>query len=125
MTKPFEPTKPVQTRDGRKARILCKDLNSDVYTIVAATMENNGTESVRLYTNTGQILVGKPNHDLDLVNIPKRTSRWTNVYPTGDHGSKERADILKNHNRIGVIEIIFEDGKPVDSKWHKDGGSNG
>jgi len=39
----FDPTKPVQTRDGRKARILYTDIKSG-YPIVALTTEPGGVE---------------------------------------------------------------------------------
>ena len=41
----FDPSRPVQTRDGRKARIVCVDMKRDHYPILALVENPNGLES--------------------------------------------------------------------------------
>lgn len=76
MTKPFDPTKPIQTRAGRAARIICADRRDpDGRTIVACfTLDVSplGPEYVGVYLPDGRKNVGAGYSDLDLVNIPER-----------------------------------------------------
>ena len=48
----FNPEKPVRTRDGRKARIICTDAKGD-YPIIALVQEAFGQELAEAYTQTG------------------------------------------------------------------------
>lgn len=66
MTPHFDPTKPVKTRDGRKARILATDLKDDTYPIAAAVTQADGTEFVLSYMGDGK--TSDPTSDL--VNLP-------------------------------------------------------
>jgi hypothetical protein len=66
----FDPTKPVQTRDGRKARIICTDVNNPDFPIVAVlTRRGPGTEGVVSYTAKGHYRKREP-HPSDLINTP-------------------------------------------------------
>jgi hypothetical protein len=66
----FDPTKPVQTKSGKKARIICTDRNLKNYPIVALISEHNDTvESFAYYNAKGEHLL---NSNEDLINIPKR-----------------------------------------------------
>ena len=69
----FDPTKPVQTRDGRKARILCTDLKGlRGDTIAAAVICPNRDEIAISYHPNGRYLHQSGlDHDWDLVNIPE------------------------------------------------------
>lgn len=74
----FDPTKPVQTRDGRKARILCTDMKRlRGETIAAAVMCPNRDEIAISYLPNGRYLHQSDlDHDWDLVNVPEeKTSR--------------------------------------------------
>ena len=59
-------TKPIQTRSGRKVRILCRDLDSD--TPIAAAVEWLGGETVELYHANGLYTKGART-GWDLVNV--------------------------------------------------------
>ena len=66
----FDLSKPFQTRDGRKARIICTDKKGD-YPIVAL-VESNGSEDVLSYTKKGFYYGDNESYNscpLDLVNI--------------------------------------------------------
>jgi hypothetical protein len=62
-------TKPVQTRIGKPARIICTDRKSkNGYPLVALVDEGNGIERVYTYKTDGTFLDGVPNRPDDLVN---------------------------------------------------------
>lgn len=71
MTKKFDPTKPVQTRDGRKARIICTDVNDKYYPIMALVEDSDGTEYAVSSTVDGHARYQRDGElPQDLVNIP-------------------------------------------------------
>lgn len=51
--KPFDPTKPVQTRDGRKARIICTDAASPLP--IVALVTDKGVEYPTVFTKEGRV----------------------------------------------------------------------
>lgn len=118
----FDPTKPVQTRDGRPARIICTDRKHSRDVIVAlVTSDTTNDEHLVTYCASGQY-VDSITDNVDLVNIPVRVSRYYNIYTTGDpcfHLSLECARrALHGNNYIGTIEVIREDGVDVGRKLH-------
>lgn len=79
-------SKPVQTRDGQKVRIICTDRPDDVYPVVAMVGEPNLTD-VNIFTKDGfyNHTMIKGNQSLDLINIPqpkkkKKVIGFVNVY---------------------------------------------
>jgi hypothetical protein len=82
--KAFDPTKPVQTRDGRPARILCTDKRGNGYPILALITEDSGEEFACSFTVNGHNCSdGLDGLELpcDLVNVPEKREGWINVYP--------------------------------------------
>lgn len=61
----FDHTKPFQTSNGLKARLLCADINGPDPLAVAITLMNSGVEVVCTYPLNGN---GAPH----LVNIPEK-----------------------------------------------------
>lgn len=121
----FDPTKPVQTRDGRKARIICTD-KKGAYPIVAVVEFGLKEEFAYSYTAIGSSI---NNSCLDLVNIPERTSTWQNVYkkvrgrsPT-EQPSKAASISSASHaagvssDLVGFIRRDFEDGVFVGAEF--------
>ena len=68
--------KPVCTRDGRKARILCFDLKNNVCPIVAAVEENN-MEVLYHYDTKGLNCYKKS--EIDLMMLPEKKEGWANI----------------------------------------------
>jgi hypothetical protein len=79
MTKVFDPTRPVQTRDGREARIICTDRKGR-YPLICLVKEQDGTESCISNEVSGYSRDGHTSR-FDLVNIPIKKEGWINVYP--------------------------------------------
>lgn len=69
--------KPVCTRDGRKARIICFDTKGDMCPIIAL-VEENGIESAYHYDKNGKNAC--KNSELDLMMLRKKKEGWVNVY---------------------------------------------
>ena len=104
--------KPVQTGNGRKARIICKD-KKGLYPIVAL-VENphyENLETVVLYGENGVASFGQ--FALRLINVPVKHTRWLNVYSGGQtgslHPSKKEADINAGSARLNCIKVEWEE----------------
>ena len=66
----------VETRSGRSVRILCTDIKS-AYSIVAATMCEDGEEAVTEYDANGHFCIGsEDNCDLVIVEEVEEPGRW-------------------------------------------------
>lgn len=78
----FDPTKPVQTRDGRPARILCTDARNNYRKPIFALVTHGDSEQFWQYHSDGKINAGSITDVLDLVNIPERIQlkRWVHIY---------------------------------------------
>lgn len=72
--------KPVCTRDGREARILCSDLKDEAYPIVAAVLNNNGVEDLIIYTSEGKEYIDSTISRRDLVMPTIKKEGWINLY---------------------------------------------
>ena len=70
--------KPVCTRDGRKARIICFDRN-DLYPIVALIECEDGKEIIGAYSKEGQTEIYEIK-GTDLMMLPEKKEGWVNVY---------------------------------------------
>ena len=110
--------KPVCTRDGRKARILCFDLKNNVCPIVAAVEENN-MEVLYHYDTKGLNCYKKS--EIDLMMLPEKKEGWVNIVRRSDGSphmgrgifqSKEEAEnTIKafSDNLIDTVKISWEE----------------
>lgn len=108
--------KPVCTRDGRQARIICFDRDSDMH-IVALVSDPLG-ESVHYYLSNGKVDFDK-NNDNDLMMLPEKKVGWINVYKGGkldaDYIYPTKADAVENifqpmkDNYIDTIKLTWEE----------------
>lgn len=102
--------KPVCTRDGRKARIICFDMNSfNNHIIVALITEENGTESIYSYTSEGKWKEIKTENDLMM--LPEKKEGWVNLYKSSAYPTKEEAMKYRNkcNDYIDTIKITWEE----------------
>lgn len=101
--------KPVCTRDGRKARIICFDAKGD-YPIIAL-IDNTTKETDIHYTLSGIAHVYTES-DYDLMMLHEKKEGWVNVYSNclgGPYGSKECALKQKMKDCIDTIKINWEE----------------
>ena len=75
--------KPVCTRDGRKARIICFDrfCCDEISTIVACVLSKDGKdENVIIYSSDGFMADKQHPYDDDLMMLPEKKKGWINIY---------------------------------------------
>ena len=109
--------KPVCTRDGHKARIICFDYNGETgdYPIVALVHYNKGNkcyERVLKYTSDGLFnKYGYCQHNDDLMMLPEKKEGWVNVYKERCYESKEEAirHIAPGTHYIDTIRVEWEE----------------
>ena len=86
--KPFDLEKaktgaPVQTRDGRKARIICFDRKEVCFPLVALVTDlESGLEDLETYRADGGYTIAGVVTKSDLVMAPVKKEGWLNVYPS-------------------------------------------
>jgi len=106
-------TKPVQTRDGRKVRVLCTDGpgESPVIGIV-----DDGCDDVCRWPLNGRATMNV-DMSIDLINTPmtpRTFERWFNVYDTGigsEHHTRKKADGNALSARIARKRVVFTEGE--------------
>lgn len=111
----FDPSKPVQTRDGRKATILKTDFRNTTYPIVAV-IHYDKEDHLRTFAADGRFFshTDETNPE-DLVNVPEVTTQYCNMYtlmnPTF-HGEKRLANLCQSRvqARIALLKITKTDG---------------
>ena len=113
------PSRKVVTRDGRRARIICTDMNYENHPIVAIIANDNDTEYVYTYTKYGEWdNYGSTTYDLFFA--PETHEGCINVYRHSDGGhayagavydSKEDAEKRKviDENYVTTIKIEWEE----------------
>lgn len=115
----FDPTKPVQTRDGRPARVLGTDLETvSGETIVAAIKSFNG-DAISTFFANGRLL-SEGEHRSDLVNIPEKHVRWlaiagtdpvSHLHATACTSEEDARQYLRLcRHPIACIRIEFSEG---------------
>lgn len=91
---------PVQTRDGRSARIICYDSKSNQPII--ALIDVDGVEVPFNFTIEGRFYTYEKEHSLDLVMAINKKEGWVNIYSNkkigGIYDTKEEA--LKNATKV-------------------------
>lgn len=114
----FDPKKPVQTRDGRPARILCADRNDPSIPIVAAYSDAPGAcEGISFHHADGTVTGSRPH--CDLVNVLKKNKQYAVLYPRGLGGlydKKEAAEHFQKTSKVslGIVEIVTDESGVVD-----------
>ena len=114
--------KPVQTRDGRKARVICTDMKHEKGPIIAIIETSEGFEKVQQYWEGGYY--NNNYHDdridsgNDLINIPEEKELWLNVYDENKRVpfatlrvSKKDADEFADKDRIARIKVTYKEGQ--------------
>lgn len=104
---PLDLSKPVQTRDGRKVRILCTDRKAATherrYPVVALVSDRDGAdECVYYFTLDGEFNCFGRDQSSDLVNVPEpERAVWVNVFI--DRDGEEYFDQRSYPSRVVAI----------------------
>lgn len=102
--------KPVCTRDGRKARIICFDVKGSMYPIIALIEESEG-EKLCSYMPNGRSYKNEKECIDDLMMLPEKKEGWVNVYKHFAYRTKEEAqsNINPDNELIDTIKIEWEE----------------
>lgn len=101
--------KPVCTRDGRKARIICFDFrDADEICCIIAAVDYGEAEKIHYYDLYGKYR-GGDSSEYDLMMFPEKKEGWINVYK----GGKLDADYLYP-SKANALENIFQ---PMKDKY--------
>ena len=119
--------KPVCTRDGRKARIICFDYNGETgdYPIVALVHYNEGNkcyERVLKYTSDGLFnKYGDCQHDDDLMMLPEKKEGWINIIKTEDGVYCCKGELHSDYNDAFIenINVLDNRGITVKIEWEE------
>ena len=117
-SKAFDPTKPVQTRDGRKAVILETGRPSSIYVIAASYQDSDGDWQNTTYTVDGYLLDGDV-CDEDLINIPEVHPflKGTDTHYMNFGGSfTYREGSQQSYRGWPVLAVTVTDGVVVSTK---------
>ena len=108
--------KPVCTRDGRKARIICFDAKRMHQPIIALITQYNGVEYIETYYSNGCFNDDiNSQSDYDLMMLPEKKEGWVNVYKGGllDTKSyptqKEAFDKACREGYVDTVKICWEE----------------
>lgn len=110
---------PVQTRDGRKVRIICWDVKRDIYPIIALVTEETGEESDFSYTLKGQYDISIANGELDLVMAPEKHEGWINLYRTSADGVATGGIIFKTKEDAENAEHSLPKVATIKIEWEE------
>jgi len=114
MLKPIDTSKPVQTRCGLPARIICTNLLGLHSLAVAVKDKNTDYESIIRTDEYGRLGGCDVEDVYDIVNVPEKHVRWANIYPgtfANTYQTQEEADNGAASYRIACIRIEFEEGE--------------
>ena len=110
--------KPVCTRDGRKARIVCFDAKfPKTGNIVTLVEKENGEEVTLYHYDDGHCSIGR---GYDLMMLPEKKEGWMNVYydrisgiTFSKHPYPSKEEAIKNagtmSNRTDTVKISWEE----------------
>ena len=99
--------KPVCTRDGRKARIICFDrrffYNNVSYPILALVECPDGEDDICGYTEKGKVLIKEgAEHKDDLMMLPEKKEGWVNVY------KRENEYVCENECNVSTGIAVYK-----------------
>lgn len=124
----FDPTKPVQTRDGRPVRIIATDRKSSAGASIVALVPHPvaDEEDVVRFKADGTFFSGGRNSDL--VNVPETTERFLNIdlgkivrmglgdYPVHTTAFGRHLDQPATATGYSTLKLTFTDGKLTGSE---------
>ena len=116
--------KPVCTRDGRKARIICFDLQDPEYDMVALILGKNGFESICTFNSNGRFNdaddVDKQSKH-DLMMLPEKKEGWVNIVKDTDGSYCCKGEVHSDYNDaiLENINVLDKRGITVKIEWYE------
>lgn len=108
--------KPVCTRDGRKARIICTNVNNDKPIVAVISYENGKETYPYTFYSNGLNMDNKVLSNTDLMMYYEKKEGWLNIYKKGEvryigelHPSVEEAEKQANERCVATVRIEWEE----------------
>lgn len=73
------PSIKVVTRDGRRVRVICTDMKSTTYPVVALIENGSGYEQLTTFSKNGEYAVNESSRS-DLFFAAEKHEGWVNIY---------------------------------------------
>ena len=73
------PSRKLVTRDGRRARVICTDMKSTTYPVVALIENGSDYEQLTTFSKNGEYAVNESSIS-DLFFAPKKHEGWINIF---------------------------------------------
>ena len=111
------PSRKVVTRKGRNVRIICTDMKSTTYPVVALIENGSGYEQLNTFSKNGEYAANESNANDLLFFAPEKHEGWVNVYEEGTNRyldgcicvTKEKAKRIRGYGYITTIKIEWEE----------------
>ena len=114
--------KPVCTRDGRKARIICFDRKGyNMFPIVALIMNGDRESDIYTYRPNGTWDNSGNESDKDLMMLPEKKEGWINIVKTEDGGYCCKGEVHSDYNDTinENINVLDKRGITVKIEWYE------
>ena len=109
------PSRKVVTRDGRRVRVICTDMKSTTYPVVALIEDGSGYEQLTTFSKNGEYAVNESSRS-DLFFVTEKHVGWINIRRSDSNGyyigqnklynSKEEADAVAKINDSTFIKTL-------------------
>lgn len=115
----FDPSKPVQTRDGRPAILLTTTFPPDVKEVAGSRLDNQNVAAVvagklEFFYEDGTYWSSSRDDADDLINVPDQTFEFLNVYPEDEmvfsYPTEAAAKAAGGAGRL-LVKLTRTDGK--------------
>ena len=101
--------KPICTRDGRKARIICFDAKGKQPIIALLEIEKTDEEIIQTYSMNGKYYEFRKEDHRDLMMLPEKKTGWITINKDeGIFKSREEAERNCSDNSV-VVEVEWEE----------------
>ena len=114
--------KPVCTRDGHKARIICFDRKGyNMFPIVALIMNGDRESDIYTYRPNGTWDNSGNESDKDLMMLPEKKEGWINIIKTEDGGYCCKGEVNSDYNDAFIenINVLDNRGITVKIEWEE------
>lgn len=110
--------KPVCTRDGRKARIICFDAKC-IKPIVALIQGSDNSEQIEYYTENGVFSNGGTGKNRDLMILLEKKEGWVNIY--GEEKERYCSNVIysSKEEALNISKQLEEHITTIKIEWEE------
>ena len=97
---------PVVTRNGKKARIICFDLNNGEYVLIALITHDNGREEIVSAKKDGLRFPNSEHSVYDLFMASVKKEGWLNIYPNEKVEMWPTKDLAGRNSDWNIVDCV-------------------